>query len=377
MFKDFTVPPIAPAARRLMLVLAGSLIAHVAVAQTPATAPAPPTIDVRLMDKTEADRSRGCTVAIWQANRNPDADRYATLFIEQLIGPNHVRQPARIKVGDQFLSIRRVAVGGKTSGYGLYEFQLYKLPGEDEYAILELKLGPIEGEAVDIEGGSLTIVMRGRQHFRGVVKGGAGCMTAPIAAPVAGGAPPRGPQQPAAPAAPRVETAALSRTPAPRTFRRYEVRPRQLSRGFLESVRKAHGCDPAHVTRVGVVGFQMSEESAIWEIPCQSFAYQASSVIALVYLPSPADNLSFAAFGYPRGRARDQSPAVLMSPSWDVARRTVTSVSLGRAAGDCGTLERHRVLEDGSFELVELRVKTACDGKAVKPEEFPLVYQAR
>ncbi|MCU0731890.1 MAG: DUF1176 domain-containing protein [Hyphomonas sp.] len=367
-----------------------------AAAQQPAPTPtapaaaapaAQPSVDLKLMEKSEANRSRGCTVALWQPNRDPDNDRYAFQFIEQLTGQNNARQPARIKIGEQIVPLRRVAVGGKTSGYGLFEYQLYKMPGEDEFVVLELKLGPIEGEAVDIEGGTISIMMRGRQVFRASVKGGAGCMTAPISAAAAGApaaaaaapasAPATAPAAAPAPAAPRVQTAALSRTPPPRMFQKYAVRPQQISRAFLEAVRKAHGCDPQFVRRVGITGYQMSEESAIWEIPCEAFAYQGASVLALVYLTEPSENLSFAELTYPRGIKRETDAGKLMNSTWDVARRTVTGVALGRAQGDCGTLERHRVREDGTFELTEIRSKPNCDGRVVKPEEFPLVFQAR
>jgi len=145
---------------------------------------------------------------------------------------------------------------------------------------------------------------------------------------------------------------------------------------FSQAVRKARGCD-AEVMATGISGFQLSEEAAIWQIPCERFAYQASAVYALVYLPDPMKNLRFLTFQAPKGHARSNDPGVLMNPQWDARMRTVTGVSLGRAAGDCGTLERHRVTAEGEFMLVEYRDKPACDGKATKPDEFPLVFRAR
>jgi hypothetical protein len=158
----------------------------------------------------------------------------------------------------------------------------------------------------------------------------------------------------------------------PATFQRYDVRPAQVPRAFQQTVQKQYGCN-AEVMKSGIVGFQMSEESAIWQIPCERFAYQASAVYALVYLPDPASNLQFLTFKGPRGRARDE-PGVLLNPEWDVRTRTVRSFAKGRASGDCGTFERHRVNQDGTFALVEYRAKEACDGANVKPEQFPLVF---
>ncbi|MBX9907091.1 MAG: DUF1176 domain-containing protein [Beijerinckiaceae bacterium] len=341
---------------RLALLLASALLPSFAMAQAK---PDDGKIDLKLFDKAEVDRSKGCSVALWQANRDPDKDRYAFIFAEALTGQNNARQPARIKIGDQVLSLTRVAVGGKAGGYGLHPYQLYRLAQGDGYAVLELKLGEIEGEAVEIESGSLVLSLPGKQQFKASVKGGAGCMTA--AAPP----PPAPPQQAAAPAG-----------GVPAQFNRYQVRPAQVPRAVLTQAEKKYGCNP-EIMKTGVTGFQMSEESAIWEIRCQIFNIQGNSVFALVYLPDPAQNLSFLTFKAPPGKKRTSEPAELMSPSWDVKTRTVTGVSLGRSAGDCGVYERHRVNEAGEFVLVEYREKEACDGKTVKPEQFPLVFRGR
>lgn len=315
-------------------------------------------IDLKLFDKAEIDRSKGCSVALWQANRDPDKDRYAFIFMETLTGANHARQPGRIKVGEQVLTLTRIAAGGKAGGYGLYPYQLYKLSQPDAFLVLELKLGEVEGEAVDVEG-ALILSMPGKQQSRVAVKGGAGCMTA--AAP----APP--PAQPArAPAA----------AEATGMFQRYQVRPAQVPRSLLATAEKKFGCSPS-LMKQGIAGFQMSEESAIWDIPCQSFNIQGNSIFARVYLPDPATNLTFLSFRAPPGKKRTSEPAELMSPQWDVKTRTVSGTALGRSAGDCGVYERHRVDEAGEFVLIEYREKEACDGKVVKPEQFPLVYRGK
>jgi hypothetical protein len=306
-------------------------------------------IDLKLFEKAEVDRSKGCSVALWQANRDPEKDKYAFIFAEALTGANNARQPARIKIGDKVLTLTRVATGGKAGGYGLYPYQLYKLAEPDAFAVLELKLGEIEGEAVEIESGTLVLSMPGRQQARVSVKGGAGCMTA--AAPAPG-------------------------EPVSGMFQRYQVKPAQVPRAFLATAEKKHGCSP-EVMKRGITGFQMSEESAIWEVPCQTFNIQGNSVFALVYLPDPTTNTRFLTFKAPPGKKRTSEPAELMSPVWDVKSRTVTGIALGRSSGDCGVYERHRVNDEGEFALVEYREKEACDGKVLKPEQFPLVYRGK
>ncbi len=334
------------------LLLGAWLFAGGAAAQT-----AQPEVDLKLFDKADVDRTKGCTVALWQSNRNPDQDKFAYLFIEHLTGRNNARQPARIRIGNQPVTFQRIATGGKGSGYGLFEYQLYKGAGPDEFLILELKLGPIEGEAVDIESGTMSVVLKGRQVFRAAVKGGAGCMT-----------PAAQPQQAAASAPP-----AAAKGPA--LFDRYAVRPNLIPPAIINAAQKRFGCVP-ELMRTDAVGFALSEESAIWEMTCERFAYQASSVYALVHAQMPAKEFRFLDINPPKGRARSTGAGVLISPEWHLPSRTVTSVSLGRNQGDCGTFERHRVTESGDFALVEYREKKACDGKVGKPQDWPLVFKA-
>ncbi|MCC2098955.1 MAG: hypothetical protein KDJ29_18840, partial [Hyphomicrobiales bacterium] len=315
---------------------------------------------LQLFAKTEIDRSKGCSVALWQSNRDPDRNRYATAFFERISGRNYSRREARIKIANRVVRLQRIATGGKTSGYGLYAHQLYRLAGNAGFAVLDLVLQPIEGEAVEISGGSMTVTMRGKKPFTVKVRGGAGCFSAPAnaASARAAAAPPSGGSGMAG------------------MFSRYSVRPAQVPRSVLARVRKKYSCDPS-MLKLGVTGFQMSEESAIWEFPCERFAASASSVYALVYLPNPSQNFSFLGFQSPKGRKRSAAPGTLIDPQWSVRRRTVTSISLGRRQGDCGTLERHRVTPEGSFKLIEYREKKRCGGKTVPPERFPLVYRSR
>ena len=342
--------------------------------------PGAPEIDLKLFEKSEkeVDRSKGCTVAIWQANRDPDKDQYAFLFVEQLRGRDHTRDPARIRVGAVNVPLTRIATGGKTNGYGLHEFQLYKTPDGDGYVVLDLKLGELEGEAVEIESGKMMVAMLGKETFRASVKGGAGCMGAPL--PLAN-APTAAPKA-AAPAATAAKASAPAPAPAaklppgPAMFERYSVKPALFSPGFRQEVQKKFKCSP-DVMKTGVVGYQMSEESAIWEIPCDRFAYQATSIFALVYIAAPEKEHTFLATPGPPGIKRTNDNGVLMSPTWDIKNRVVTSISLGRTAGDCGVLEKYRVTPEGKFALVEYREKSACDGATMPPEKFPLVFPKR
>lgn len=353
----------------LMRSLTGCLLALLAATSARAQGPAAPVdtkIDLRLMTKAEADMATGCTVALWQANRNPDKDDYVYALVEK-VDPKGTRQPARLKLGNEIVQMRRVAVGGKSTGYGLYEYQLFKMTQDSAYATLELKLGPVEGEAVEIESGSMTITLPGRLPFRVLVKGSAGCMTPPAPAPAQG--------QPQAQAQPRAAAAPPPPEQAAGPFIKYDLKPGTIPPKMLKTAEAKYGC-PSSVMTSGAVGYQVSEEAAIWQIPCERFAYQSSSIFALVYVPDPASQHEFLTFKGPKGRTRPTDPQVLMMPTWNAKTRTVTGVSLGRAAGDCGVLERYRLV-DSSFVLVEYREKEKCDGVRTSPEQYPEIFRAR
>ena len=255
--------------------------------------------------------------------------------------------------------MQRLAADGKTDGYGLYAHQLYRLVGSAGYAVLDLKLEPEEGEAVEVSSGSMTITMPGKLAFTVNVRGNAGCFSAPAKA------------APARAAAPPPDSSGLAGI-----FNRYAVRPAQVPRSVIDRVRKKYNCD-ASMLKLGVTGFQMSEESAIWEFPCERFAASGSSVYALVYLPDPLQNFSFLGFQSPKGRKSSAAEGTLIDPQWNVRSRTVTSILLGRGQYDRGTLERHSVTAEGGFKLIEYREKKRCDGKVISPDRFPLFYRSR
>lgn len=168
--------------RRVVKTIAMACLAALVMAgASHAQRKAQPGIALKLFAKSQINRSSGCSVALWQANRDPHQDKYAYIFFERITGNNHARKPAQITIGDRIVSLRRIATGGKNNGYKLYQYQLYKMSGSGNYVVLDLKLEPEEGEAVEISGGTMTIIMRGKKTFRASVKGGAGCMTAAAA----------------------------------------------------------------------------------------------------------------------------------------------------------------------------------------------------
>jgi hypothetical protein len=342
------------ASRRASFLTAALLLGTApAIAQSAAQ----PEIDLKLFEKAEVDRSKGCSVVLWQANRDPVTDKFAYLFTEVLTGQNHARQPARIKIAGQVVTLTRVATGGKSTGYGLYPYQLYKLSGPDDFVVLELKLAAEDGESVDVDSGTMSIIMKGRQVFRASVKGNAGCYTA-AAAPA---------KRTEAPA-PNNDMAGM--------FERYAVRPQQVPAALRAAAAKQFGCE-AKVLQGAVTGFQMSEESAIWQIPCGDYGGSKSAVFALVYLTDPTKNYGFIPFKFPKGQNRNLGDHAMMEPKWDLKARIVSSTYTEGNGKDCGSVERHRVTAEGGFQLIELKAREQCDGKAVGAENFPVVFKLR
>jgi hypothetical protein len=342
------------------------VMVSIAQAQTQTSAPAV-AIDLKLFEKSEVDRSKGCSVVLWQANRDPEKDKFAYLFTEVLAGKNHTRQAAKIKIGETIVPLTRVATGGKTTGYNLFEYQLYKMSAADEFVVLQLKLAPEEGESVDVEDGSMSIIMKGKPVFRATVKGNAGCNTP--AAPDTK-APPK--KRAEAPIKTNNETAG---TEFAGMFERYAVRAQSVPRKMTQEAAKKFGCEAATM-RGAVIGFQMSEESAIWQIPCGDYGDKKSAVFALVYLTDPAAQYEFLPFKFPKGENRGLGDHAMMAPTWDMKTRTVRSVNTEGNGKDCGTIERHQVTAEGGFKLVELRSRMMCDGKSVGAENFPVVFKA-
>jgi len=361
--------------RGLAILFACGLLACTsqASAETP-----PKSIELELFEKSEIDRSKGCSVVLWQHNRDTETDKYAYLFAETLVGEDFTRQPARIKIGGVVKTLKRLAKGGKTTGYDLYEFQLYQLPAANEFVVLQLELAEEEGEAIDVLAGKMTVILDGKEPFRVSVKGNAGCMTP--AAPDGGqklASPRRSEAAPPAGKTASVPAASLqSAEVGPGMFERYPVRPKQVPAKMTAAAKKQFGCDPALVQK-GVMAFQLSEEAAIWQIPCGDYGAKFSAVYAIVYIPDPSADFNFQPLAPPKGVSRGLGSHALMDPKWDMKTRTVTGIHAEGKGSDCGQFERYQVTEEGGLRLVEFREKTQCDGQSLKPQDFPLVFKAK
>jgi hypothetical protein len=125
------------------------------------------------------------------------------------------------------------------------------------------------------------------------------------------------------------------------------------------------------------VAIQLSEEAAIWQIPCGDYGAKSSAIYAMVYIPDPSADVKFLKLNLPDGIKRSLGDHALMDPSWDMKSRTVTGIHTEGNGSDCGQYERYEVSDEGEFRLVEFREKTTCDGQSMAPKDFPLVFTAR
>ncbi|WP_349357845.1 DUF1176 domain-containing protein [Stappia sp.] len=326
--------------------LAADLVASPASAAEDTT-----TLDIRLFRESDIPPPAACRVTLWQANRDPGSDRFATVFLEDL-DFDHLRAPARLRIGDDVVNLTRIATGGAAAGYDLHAVQLYRSADGDTRVILDLAFAPEEGEAVEIESGKLTIVRQGFLPFRMDVKGGAGCMV-----PAAAGDPAAGEDDP-------VDFSNL--------FQKYQVRPGDVPEALLQRLAEVYDCDwRAAIDRFGVTGYQTSEEGAIWELGCALGMHNVAYAYAQVYLFDPGEH-TLLSFQNVKGHPR-MSPYILFNPVWDMERRVVSSFTVDRGLGDCGTFERHRLV-DAEFRMIEYRAKPECDGNAMEPEAYPLIY---
>ncbi|WP_029059117.1 DUF1176 domain-containing protein [Stappia stellulata] len=334
--------------------LAGTLAAGavLAIALPALAAEDDATLDVRLFKTSDIAPPSACSLRLWQANRDPDTDRYAHVFLEDF-GFDFARSAARIRIGDAVPRLTRIAVGGAATGYDLYPVQLYRSDDGDTRVILDLTFAPEEGEAIEVETGKLTVIRQGFLPFRMSVAGGAGCMTPPANGPTS--------------------LADEGETDFSNLFETYDVRTADVPDEMIAALNSTYDCDwRASLERIGVTGYQTSEEGAIWEMGCSAGMHNAAYVYAHVNLYAPGE-FTFLTFQNVKGHPR-MSANVLFNPVWDLPTRTVSSFTVDRGLGDCGTYERHRVV-DAAFEMIEYRAKPDCDGTAVDPERYPLIYR--
>lgn len=157
-------------------------------------------------------------------------------------------------------------------------------------------------------------------------------------------------------------------------FERYPLQPSAIPAKIRADAVKSIGCKEASL-RQGAIAYSLSEESAIWELNCQPYASSNAKIFLLVYTPDPAKQYTFQRFDIPKGQNHQGDPREMMAPKWDVKSRIISSTYTEGNGSDCGTFQRHQLTDEGKFVLIEYRTKEMCDGKSMKPSEFPLIFR--
>ena len=223
----------------------------------------------------------------------------------------------------------------------------------------------------------MTVIRPGFVPFTAQVKGDIACImerpkpAAAAPAPAVTAQAPRPAAPPPASTSPAGKNAPLI---PPAMFERHPVKSADIPANMRAEAIK-FGCG-GNAIRQNAIGYSLSEESAIWELNCSKYAGNVpSKVFALVYTIDPKAQYAFTTFEIPKGENPQGSRQELLAPQWDMRTKTVSSIYTEGNGSDCGTFQRHQLTEEGKFVMIEYRAKPICDGKSMKPTEFPLIFR--
>jgi len=310
-------------------------------------------IDLKLFGENVIEGWDGCRFALWQKNRDPAEDRYAYVFFAPI--PDGEALPAWVKIGDQVQEVSKIEIGSVDTGM-LEPFRLYRDVDGKLTVLMEIIDQARSDRGIEINDGRLTFLHNDKFPFAIRVRGLNGCPGS------AAGEIAQAPSN--ADTRLRLGTAvdydSLDRVPRP----------------VLRAIaNEAPDCD-SQATSGFSSAFAISDAMTLWQVPCNLYAYQGSSVFAVSWADYP-DHATVLLFPAPPGMGINDYAGV-MNASVDPKTATVTSYSLD-SGGDCGSYDRFELVdaegETVEFVLREFREKTNCDGIETDPADFPLVYQ--
>jgi len=314
-------------------------------------------IDLKLFGDNVTEGWQGCRFGLWQANRDPDQDRFAYVFFAPI--PDGEALPAWVKIGDEVTEVSRKDIGSAETGM-LEPFQLYKSADGTLTVLMEIESQQRSERGIEIGDARLTFLRNDRFPFPVRVKGLNGC-----------------PDSAAEDVAQDVQTTAPSGGMAlgqPVGIDSLDQVPTPILSAIAD---QAPECAP-ETTAGYSTAYAVNDAITVWQVPCNLYASQGSSVFALTwtYQPDFATVLMIPSFP----GSGEPETAELLEAMVDPATATVTSVSLD-SGGDCGTFGKFRLRdaqgETLEFQLLEYRSKADCDGVETDPSDFPLVYESR
>ena len=301
-----------------------------------------------------------CHFALWQRDKDPETDKYAYLFYMDFDGDG-APMPARLEVGSDVLQLDELVRDG-TRIAGMAVHSLYATPDRDVRVHIEVQDATDEGGVTRIDKASIYVTQSGKLPFRANAKGIFGCPEAGKgkAAEVAsaGWSGPEG--LPVSP--PRLLDA-----------------PSEIPAELRSQIRQyaADDCDLDGFHGWSGAVYPINENFLLWEAPCFSGPYQASSVFGITQNP-PQDWAEVLSLPNPPGLEGNSNYGA-MNAKIDPAAGLLRVTALNRGTGDCGVHQVFRLIDGPGevleFELLEYREKIDCDGIASAPEAWPLAYR--
>jgi len=332
-------------------------------------------IDLRLFGTNVTEGYDGCRLAFWQANKDPDKDKYAYVFFAPFNDGEEL--PAWMKVGKDIESLIRQD-GMQASGRKLEDIRLYRSDKNRYTVLVEVMEQREDGDDLKVDKGRLIITRQGHFPFSISVKGGIFCpsMKASSAAAsdqAASAQPVAAPVEPIRiPANLYGDAISLGRGVA---FNNLS----EVPSGVLDAVgRDAPNCAPANTPGMGV-RYAISDAMTLWEVPCNLYARAGSSVYVTSLNDNPAYSTVLLLPSVPdHGDGHDLYE--LRSPQVTPVNAVVTS-AFYEGDGTCGSFEAYqlRAVEGEALEffLLEYREKPSCDGGDGDARRFPLIYRAQ
>ncbi len=370
-----TLPPFSlkRLVRSLKTPLAALALLVMSALGAPALAEEDYSIDLRLFGTNVTESYDGCRLAFWQANKDPDKDKYAYVFYAPFNDGEEL--PAWMKVGKKVVSLLR-RDGMQASGRRLEDLRLYRDEKKSYSVFVEVMEQHEDGDDLRVGKARLTITQRGHFPFMISVKGGIIC---PSTSETSAADPDHAAtvQPVAAPVEPiRIPTnlygdaISLGRGVA---FNNLSAVPS----GVLDAIgRDAADCAPANTPGMR---YAISDAMTLWEVPCNLYARTGSSVYVTSLNDNPAYSSVLVLPSVPdHGDGHDLYE--LRSPQVDPSNALVTSAFYD-GDGTCGSFEAYqlRAVEGEALEffLIERREKPSCDGVDGDARRFPLIYRAQ
>ena len=121
-------------------------------------------IDLRLFGQNVIEGYNGCHLAFWQANKNPDTEKYAYVFYAPFNDGQEL--PAWMKIGKTVFEFQRQDKV-TSDGQALEPLRLYRTSKGTYTALLEVIAQHSSGSSIVVDKAKLTIIQA--KHFPFVI----------------------------------------------------------------------------------------------------------------------------------------------------------------------------------------------------------------